>query len=194
MNEGGVLIANLSKGKLGTTGAHLLGALLATTIAQVAEERASIPLEDRRDFTLYCDEVQNFTTTSFANVLSEARNFRLSLVLAHQFLSQLPFEVREAIIGNCATSLVFRIGAEDARKLAAELDIENHATLADTANYQCWVKLLQDGAPTNAFLMDTALGEPPARGRKAAVIAHTRARHTRPREMVERSVLSQLTH
>jgi hypothetical protein len=182
----------LSKGKLGATGAHLLGALLATTIAQVAEERASIPFEDRRDFTVYADEVQNIATTSFASVLSEARNFRLALVLAHQFLSQLPFEVRESIIGNCGTSIVFRIGAEDARKLAAELDIENHATLTSTPNYQCWVKLLRDGAPTNAFLMDTICTEPPVAGRKAAVIAHTRARHTRTRAAVEGRILAQM--
>jgi hypothetical protein len=192
MNEGGVLIANLAKGKLGSTGSHLLAALLATTIAQVAEERASVPLEQRRDFTLYADEVQNIATTSFASVLSEARNFRLSLVLAHQFLSQLPFEVREAVIGNCGTSIVFRVGAEDARKLAAELDIENHATLASTPNYQCWVKLLQRGAPTDAFLMDTIPVEPPVTGRKAAAVAHTRARHTRTRAAVERRILAQM--
>jgi hypothetical protein len=192
MNEGGVLIANLSKGKLGSTGSHLLAALLATTIAQVAEERASIPLEDRRNFTLYADEVQNIATTSFASVLSEARNFRLALVLAHQFLSQLPFDVRESVIGNCGTSVVFRVGAEDARKLAAELDIENHATLASTPNYQCWVKLLQGGAPTDAFLMDTTPVEPPVTGRKPAVVAHTQARHTRMRAAVERRILAQV--
>jgi hypothetical protein len=90
MNEGGVLVANLTKGKIGATASHLLGASLATTIAQVAEERAAIPFEARRDFALYADEVQNFATESFAQTLSEARNWRLMCVLAHQHLSQLP--------------------------------------------------------------------------------------------------------
>jgi uncharacterized protein YegL len=76
--------------------------------------------------------------------------------------------------------------------LAAELDIENHATLSSTSNYQAWVKLLQDGAPTDAFLMETVLAEPPVRGRKAAVVAHTRARHTRTRAAVEASIARQM--
>src|SRR5262245_48963411 len=101
MNEGGILVANLSKGKIGATASHLLGAFLATTIAQVAEERAAIPLEARRDFTVYADEVQNIATESFAQVLSEARNWRLTCVLGHQHLSQLPRRLQDSIIANC---------------------------------------------------------------------------------------------
>ena len=90
MNGGRVLIVNLSKGRLGEGPAHLLGAFLATAFAQAAESRAEIREADRRDFTLYADEFQNFATDSFASILSEARKWRLNLALAHQFLGQLP--------------------------------------------------------------------------------------------------------
>jgi hypothetical protein len=178
--------------QIGSTSAHLLGALLATTIAQVAEERVNIPLEQRRDFTLYCDEVQNFTTDSFSMLLSEARNWRLSLVAAHQFLAQLPHQVQRALIGNCGTTICFRVGADDARVLAAELDIENHTALSNTVNFTAWTRMLHDGAPTDPFLLQTEESEPPERGRASAVIAHTRARHTRERATVERDIAKQL--
>jgi hypothetical protein len=192
MNEGGVLIANLTKGKIGATASHLLGAFLATTIAQVAEERAAIPFEARRDFTLYADEVQNFATESFAQTLSEARNWRLICVLAHQHLSQLPRRLQDAIIANCGNYVVFRIGAQDAETMAAELGIENARTLSDTSNFSAWVKLLVGGNPTEAFYLDAALPDPPAQGRASAVIAHTRARHTRERAAVKRMIARQL--
>jgi hypothetical protein len=192
MNEGGILIANLTKGKIGATASHLLGAFLATTIAQVAEERAAIPFEARRDFTLYCDEVQNFSTESFSQTLSEARNWRLTCVLAHQHLSQLPQRLQDAIIANCGNYVVFRIGSQDAEPMAAELGIENARTLSDTSNFSAWVKLLVSGNPTEAFYMDSQLPDPPAQGRLAAVIAHTRARHTRERAAVERMITRQL--
>jgi hypothetical protein len=192
MNEGGILVANLTKGKIGATASHLLGAFLATTIAQVAEERAAIPFEARRDFTLYADEVQNFATESFAQTLSEARNWRLMCVLAHQHLSQLPRRLQDAIIAYCGNYVVFRIGAQDADVMAAELGIENCRTLADTSNFSAWAKLLLGGNPTEAFYLDTRLPDPPAVGRTAPVIAHTRARHTRARPAVERMILRQV--
>ena len=192
MNEGGILVANLSKGRIGATASHLLGAFLATTIAQVAEERAAIPLERRLDFTLYSDEVQNIATESFALVLSEARNWRLTCVLGHQHLSQLPRRLQDSVIANCGNYIVFRIGAQDAEVMAAELGIENVHTLCDTRNFSAWVKLLQDGNPTDAFPLETSMPEAPEQGRAAAVIAHTRARHTRDRAVVERMIARQL--
>lgn len=192
MNEGGILVANLAKGKIGATASHLLGAFLATTIAQVAEERGDIPFDARRDFTLYCDEVQNFATESFAQTLSEARNWRLMCVLAHQYLSQLPRPLQDAVIANCGNFAVFRIGAQDADVMAAELGIDNARTLSDTSNFSAWVKLLQYGNPTDAFSLQTQVPRPPAEGRARAVTAHTRARHTRERASVEKMILRQL--
>ncbi len=189
MNTRGTLIANLGKGKLGSTGTQLLGALLATAVAQAAEERIAIRMEERRDFTLFVDELQNVATTSFASTLSELRNFRLSVVASNQFMSQLPRQLQEAIIGNCGNSIVFRVGAgEDARRLADELDVANATALSDTPNFHAWVKLLRGGVPSEAFTIETVLAEPPATGRKNAVVAHTRARHTRPRAAVEKMV------
>jgi hypothetical protein len=192
MNEGGILIANLAKGRMGATGSHLLGAFLAATIAQVAQERAAIPRKQWCDFTLYCDEVQNISSDSFSSLLSEARNWNLLLVLAHQFLQQLPDGMRHAIMANCGSFIVFRVGAYDAKIMAAELGIQNEQALSETRNFTAWVKLLQNGNPSDPFLLETLVPEPPEGGRAPAVIAHTRARHTRDRKRVEQSIARQL--
>ena len=189
MNERGTLICNLAKGKLGETTTKLMGALIATAVAQVAEERISIAPEERRPICLYVDEIQNVATSAFAGVLSELRNFNLSLIASHQYLAQLPDELQEAVLNNCANSVVFRAGAgKHTRRLADELDLENDKILSSTPNYKAWTKLLRNGVPSEAFLMDTVQTEPPARDRKDAVIAHTRTRHTRPRAAVEAEI------
>ena len=192
MNEGGNLIANLSKGKIGEVGSHLLGAFLATTIAQVADARSAMPAEPWRDFTLYADEIQNVATERFASTLSEGRNGKLMLVLSHQYMHQLPETLQHAIIANCGSFMVFRVGAHDAKLMAAEFGIENEQTLSDTRNFSAWVRLLQNGNPSDPFFLDTVIPDPPAFGRAEAVIAHTRARHTRERARVERSIKQQL--
>ncbi|MGH6930799.1 MAG: hypothetical protein ACREEE_00040 [Dongiaceae bacterium] len=97
---------------------------------------------DRRDFTLYADEFQNFATDSFASILSEARKWRLFLALAHQFLGQLPPLLRQAVIGNAGTLIAFRLGAEDAPLIADELGHPNHDALLDTPNFAAWIKLM----------------------------------------------------
>ena len=137
MNKGKVLIVNLSKGNLGTEPAHLLGALLITACAQAAEARRRMPEDERRDFTLYVDEFQNFATESFASILSEARKWRLSLVAANQTISQLPDGLQHAVFGNAGTLIAFRVGALDARRLAGELSLTNPATLTQTQQLSC---------------------------------------------------------
>jgi len=114
------------------------------------------------------------------------------LVVAHQYLQQLPESLQNAIMANCGSFFVFRVGAYDAKVLAAELGIENEQALSDTRNFSAWVKLLQNGNPTDPFVLDTLIPTPPAFGRANAVIAHTRARHTRERERVEHSIARQL--
>ena len=150
MNKGKVLIVNLSKGNLGTEPAHLLGALLITACSQAAEARRHMPEDERRDFTLYVDEFQNFATDSFASILSEARKWRLSLVAANQTISQLPDDLQHAVFGNAGTLIAFRVGALDAKRLAAELGLTNPATLTQTNNFHAWAKLMRDGAPMRA--------------------------------------------
>jgi len=128
MDEGKILIANLSKGKIGEDNSRLLGALLITKLQLAAMSRVDIPEEKRRDFFLYVDEFQNFATEAFCNILSEARKYRLSLVLANQYIAQLEemtpvgksTRVRDAIFGNVDTIIVFRVGAEDAEFLVKE--------------------------------------------------------------------------
>jgi hypothetical protein len=175
-------------GIVGEGPSHLLGAFLATAFAQAAEARAKIPEHERRDFHLYVDEFQNFATDSFASVLSESRKWKLSLTLAHQYLGQLPPGLRQAIFGNIGSVLVFRIGAEDAEPLAAELGIDYANTLTDTQNFSAWAKLMQNGHPSDAILLDTSYPEPDYWGRADAVVARMRARHTRPRRHVERTI------
>ena len=185
MNNGRILVMNLSKGKLGEGPAHLLGAFLATAFAQAAESRADMRETERRDFTLYADEFQNFATDSFTSILSEARKWRLSLALAHQFLGQLPPLLRQAVIGNAGTVVAFRIGAEDAPLIADELGHHNHATLCDTRNFAAWVKLMHRGSPTDALHVTMLLPPQAGSGRLPAIRARTRARHARSRHLVE---------
>jgi hypothetical protein len=184
MNRGQRLVVNLAKGKLGDAPSHLLGALLVTAFAQAAERRASLAPEDRVPFTLYVDEFQNFATDSFATILSEARKFKLSLVIAHQFLGQVPEPLRQAVFGNVGTMMSFRIGAEDAPLVADELGLKNPEVLSDLANFGAWVRV---GGPYNAQLLTTA-PPPPAAGRLPAVRQRTRSRYCRPRAKVEREI------
>lgn len=206
MDNGKVLIVNLSKGRLGEGPAHLLGALLVSAFAQAAEGRASMAENDRRDFTLYVDEFQNFGTEAFAAILSEARKWRLNLVLAHQFLGQLPLSLRQAVIGNAGTIIGFRVGADDAVLLAREFGLHEPGTMGDPAhrpycelglhtplplsesgNFTAWIRLMHNGEPQ---LPQRLLTFPPAHanGRLPAVRARTRACHTRPRASVEKAI------
>jgi hypothetical protein len=185
MDRGQVFVVNLAKGKLGETPAHLLGAFLTTAFAQAAQARSNIAEHERRDFTLYADEFQNFATDSFASILSEARKYRLSLVLAHQFLGQLSPLLRQAVIGNAGSLLAFRIGAEDARLIADELGIDNKSALTDTPNFALWAKLLHHGLPSDPYRIDTLPPADIAGGRFIAVRNRSRARAARPRHQVE---------
>jgi hypothetical protein len=187
MNKGKVLIVNLSKGNLGTEPAHLLGALLITACSQAAEARRHMPEGERRDFTLYVDEFQNFATESFASILSEARKWRLSLVAANQQIAQLPEGLQHAVFGNAGTLVVFRVGAHDAKRLVGELGMNNPATLTQTNNYQAWIKLMRGGAPLEARVIDM-LAPPPPGARLAQVVAFAHARHMMPRKQVEESI------
>ena len=162
MNTGKVLIVNLSKGNLGTEPAHLLGALLISAASQAAEARRNIPEEERRDFTLYVDEFQNFATDSFASILSEARKWRLSLVAANQHVAQLPENLQHAVFGNAGTIVAFRVGALDAPMLAAELGMPSPRALRETNNFHAWLRLMRDGAPLEPHLIKTPPPQPPA--------------------------------
>ena len=124
MDDEKILILDLSKGRIGEDNSRLLGALLITKIQLAAMSRVDIPEAERRDFYLYVDEFQNFATESFANILSEARKYRLCLIIGHQYITQMEEEVRDAVFGNVGTMAVFRVGAEDAEFLEKEFSPE----------------------------------------------------------------------
>jgi energy-coupling factor transporter ATP-binding protein EcfA2 len=152
MDEGKILLVNLSKGELGEDSANLLGALLVSTVSLAAFSRAEIDQESRRPFFCYIDEFQNFTTLAVANMVSELRKFGVGLILAHQHLHQLEPEVRHAILGNAGTFISFRLGPEDAGVIGKELapKFEVH-DLVNLPNHDIFLKLMIDGAPGRAF-------------------------------------------
>lgn len=152
MDEGGVLLVNLSKGQLGEDSAATLGGLLVSTLGVAALSRADAPPESRRPFYAYVDEFQSFTTLAFATMLAEVRKYGLGLTLAHQYLAQLEPDVRHAVLANAGTLASFRVGAEDAVILAQELQptfgVEDLLTLP---NHHFYLKLLIDDAPSKPF-------------------------------------------
>src|ERR1700730_2713914 len=143
MDEGAIVICNLSKGRLGEGVAHLLGALLTTSIAQAALSRADVPILQRRVFHLYADEFQSFATESFALILSEARKYGLTLTIAHQYLDQVPERLRAAVFGNVGSLLPCRTGVSDAGVLAEQIGLGGADALLDLPNYAAWTRLLR---------------------------------------------------
>lgn len=179
MNNRRVVLANLSK-RMGEEPSHLLGALLVTAFAQAAERRATIPEAKRQDFTLYVDEFQNFATESFAAVLAEARKWRLNVVLANQFLDQVPEIVQKAVIGNVGTLIVFRVGSFDAPVLSKELELSENV-LTNIPNHRARAKLLNDGNPTEPILLEMLPANPKHTGRIKDVQRQSRDRFAHKR-------------
>lgn len=156
MDQGGVLLVNLAKGQIGEDAAGLLGGLLVTTLGLAAFTRQDTPEPDRRDFFLYLDEFQNFTTQSMANMTSELRKYHVGLVLAHQYLFQLDPAVREAVLGNAGTMISFRLGAHDASYMAAEFQPEfTQLDFLRLPNYDIYIRLMIDGMPSPPFSATT---------------------------------------
>lgn len=152
MDEGKIFLVNLAKGKLGEDTASLLGALLVSSMGLSGLRRADTPEERRRDFYLYLDEFHTFTTLSLAGMLSELRKYRLNLILAHQYLSQLDASVRDAILGNVGTIIAFWIGLTDAELLESEFFPDFRAAdLINLPNHHIYLKLMIDGAVSRPF-------------------------------------------
>ncbi|MEK9168384.1 MAG: type IV secretion system DNA-binding domain-containing protein [Patescibacteria group bacterium] len=194
MDEGKILIINLSKGKIGEDNSALLGAMMITKLQLAAMNRVNLPIEKRRDFYLYVDEFQNFSTESFANILSEARKYRLNLILAHQYISQLVNDrntkVRDAVFGNVGTIACFRIGADDAEYLEREFTPEFVAQdLVNLAKYHIYVKLMIDGVASKPFSAETLEpAKPAAESFKDVIIENSRNKYAAPRSMVEEKI------
>lgn len=186
INEGKILLVNLSKGKIGEDNSNLLGSLIITRLNFMAMQRVRIPEEERRDFYIYADEFQNFASGSFGAILSEARKYRLSLVLAHQYTAQLPESMLRAIFGNVGTIVPFALGAQDAALLAPEFaPVFDENDLISLEKYHFYIKLMIDGMTSAPF---SAIGlEPPTRKtfNREKVIELSRRKYSRERARVE---------
>ena len=148
MDDSRIFIANLSKGRMGHDKSNLLGSLLVTQFQLAAMARANRPEAERRDFHLFIDEFQNFSTDSFASILAEARKYRLCLTLSHQYIDQLSLPIRQAVFGNVGSIISFRIGNSDAEVLAGEFGNEfNQATFTDLPKFQALTRLHTNGQP-----------------------------------------------
>ena len=190
MDNKKILIMNLSKGKVGEDAATLLGALLITKIQLAAMSRVDILEQDRSDFYLYVDEFQNFATESFANILSEARKYRLSLVLAHQYIAQMDESVRDAVFGNIGTTICFRIGADDAYYLEKEFTPEFiQEDLVNLAKQHIYVRLMIDGLTSRPFSAETLYPQKvPEKVFKQEIIDYSRKKYSKPKNVVDEQI------
>jgi energy-coupling factor transporter ATP-binding protein EcfA2 len=186
MDNGRLFIANLSKGQLGHDKANLLGSLLVTQFQLGAMTRSLKPESERRDFYLFIDEFQNFSTDAFASILAEARKYRLCLTLSHQYIDQLPDTIRQAVFGNVGTLVAFRMGYTDAEAMAKEFGKTIPITaLTDLERYEAVVKLLVEGTNQEPF---RAKMLPPLKnwfGRRDKLIRLSRTRFAMPRWKIE---------
>jgi hypothetical protein len=202
MDEGKILLCNLSKGKLGDLNSNLLGMVMVSKLQMAAMSRVDTPEEERKDFYLYVDEFQNFVTDSFASILSEARKYRLNLIIAHQYISQITkmsgggkgthedTAIRDAVFGNVGSMLSFKIGAQDAEYMAKEFSpVFTEQDLINISNFQAYLKLNIDNATSRGFSMATVYD--PSKGDREAAEAYrqlSRLKFARERDFVEREI------
>ncbi len=190
MDEGKIFIVNLSKGRIGEDNMRLLGGMIIARMQMAAMERVNMREEDRRDFYLFVDEFQNFANESFASILSEARKYRLSLTVAHQYIEQLSDEVKAAVIGNVGTLLAFRVGSTDAEFLEREFSPQFTAEdLVNLPKYNIYLKLMVDGVATSPFSAGTLPPMAKFTGNAQKVIQVSRERYAIPRATINEKVL-----
>ena len=190
MDEGKILIVNLSKGLIGEDNAAILGSFLVTKIQLAAMSRSDIPdIRDRRPFYLYVDEFQNFATDSFATILSEARKYGLNLTVANQYISQMNETVRDAVFGNVGTMISFRVSADDAPILAKQFEPNFEAVdLLQMHNRNFVINMVIGGEKTPAFSARTLELPPSQADNTLHIIEHSRRMYSRSREDVEKEI------
>lgn len=195
MDSGKILLVNLSKGRIGELNMRLLGMIFVVKLQMAAMSRADISEDERRDFYLYVDEFQNFLTESFAQILSEARKYKLSLVVANQFIGQLTDEIKGAVFGNVGTIISFRVGPEDAEFMAKQFEpVFTQQDLINIENYNAAIRLIINGIPSRPF---NIIGFPPlgvsdpSVGKAIRELA--RLKYARPREVVDKEVLARMS-
>ena len=191
MDEGKILLINLSKGRIGEINSHLLGMVIVGKILMAALSRADMPEGERKDFYLYIDEFQNVTTDSISQILSEARKYRLNLIIAHQFIGQLSEEISKAVFGNVGSMCAFRVGPEDADFLEKQFEpVFTASDLINVSNYSGFAKLLINNDTTKPFNIKTY---PPTEGNKeipAYLKEMSRLKYGRDANIVNREIMS----
>ncbi len=186
MDEGKILIVNLSRGLIGEDNSAILGALMVTKIQLAAMSRANVPMEERKPFYLYVDEFQNFATESFAVILSEARKYGLNLTVANQYIEQMEDTVKDAVFGNVGSMISFRVGATDATSLSKYYEpIFEPGDLIKLHNYHVFVVMSIDGERSTPFSGVTLKMPLPADDGSQAIIDHSRATYATERGEVE---------
>ncbi|MBU0647790.1 type IV secretion system DNA-binding domain-containing protein [Patescibacteria group bacterium] len=197
MDNNKILIANLSKGKLGELNSNLIGMILSEEITMAALSRTDQPEEERVPFYLYVDEFQNFATKTFATILSEARKYKLNLIIAHQFIDQLSVggkeEIRDAVFGNCGTYVIFRTSAKDAEFLEKEFaPVFNKSDISNIDQFVTYVKLMIRGTVSKGFSMSTVLINEPNHELGEAIRQLSRLKFGRERDEVDEEIKRRL--
>ncbi|MDP2766331.1 MAG: TraM recognition domain-containing protein, partial [Candidatus Methanoperedens sp.] len=197
MDRKKILLVDLSKGRVGEMNAYLLGMILVGKILMSALSRTDIPQEQRKDFYLYIDEFQNFTTDSICSILSEARKYNLNLIIAHQYLGQLVAHgkdttIRDAVFGNVGTWILFKIGSEDAEVMDKEFaPVFNKYDLINIERYTAYVKLLIDNTASRPFSMATDWPLPGAYNPETAnkIKSLSRLKYGQDRNVIEAEIM-----
>lgn len=195
MDDGKILLINLSKGKIGEENSNFLGLILVPKILMAAMSRQDVPEEKRRDFFVYVDEFQNFATPDFAQILSEARKYRLSLTVANQFIGQMDEEVKNAVFGNVGTLITFRVGVTDANYLQHEYQpVFNETDLINIDKFNAYVKTIVKNEPVKPFSLDLTKDMRKVISDKnpeiaKAIIQLSRLKYGQQRELVEAEII-----
>jgi hypothetical protein len=209
MDKQKIFLVNLSKGKIGDTNAQLLGLILVSKLQMTAMQRVDMPESERKPFYLYCDEFQNFATESFATILSEARKYKLALIIAHQYISQLTTtksgqgqdtRIRDAVFGNVGTMMSFKIGAEDAEYMAKEYaPLVSEQDVINIANYKAYIKLNINNTTSLPFNLESiwdpkgeVTGTPRNDKVAAAIKQYSRLKYGRKKEFVDQEVCARI--
>ena len=198
MDEGKILLINLSKGKIGDLNTQLLGLVIVSKIQMAAMSRTDMPENQRKPFYTYVDEFQNFATDSFASILSEARKYKLALIMAHQYISQLVVsrfgtqstQIRDAVFGNVGTMMSFKIGAEDAEYMAKEYaPLLTEQDVIGIANYKAYIKLNINNTTSRPFSLETIYDETNKNEKIAEILKkYSSMKYGRKREFVEQEI------
>ncbi len=188
-----ILLVKLSKGRIGELNARLLGMVVVGKLLMAALSRADIAEDERQEFSLYLDEFQNVTTSSIAQILSEARKYKLTLILAHQFIGQLKEDISKAVFGNVGSLVTFRVGPDDAEFLEKQFaPVFTAADIVNVDNYQCFARLLMNNELTKPFNMETFAPTQGSREIAVALKDLSRLRYGRDTNLVNQEILDRL--